>query len=359
MQILLTFFPFKSAGKDSDVFVVPNLNVKYESVDLVYWDNSDDKCGPKLGESNTFPTAVIFDLEAPSSEPALTFYSRKHIETIKMLEIEKAIIDMVKTVQKVKTKLVICCPATPGSCEGDDDTATFRKCNDNDLEYEKEGLDVLVAALEAWTKSLSDSLIVVDDAITNENGIVDWFLDEDVGQKGMYQDEYNTGEMSITDFSVNLAPPSLIDDAKLTPDGINLLNVQDSEQSKEKIKKTKRIQFSGSSGAYELSLDKTSYYGGGGEDCNQNTPLGVAAGAILLGAGAGLGLAALPVAAGAMIVSSAIAGCNYEIDPEIALGNIDVEGVAFGAGVKGQIGGGKFVCIPHLTSRSCFDCTNL
>ena len=240
MPILLTLSPFQSAGKDSDVFVVPNLNVKYESVDLVYWDNSDDKCGPKLEESNMFPTAVIFDLEAPSSEPALTFYSRKHIETTKIPEIEKAIIGMEMTVQKVKTKLVICCSATPGSCEGDDDTASFRKCDDNDLEYEQEGLYVLVAALGAWKKSLSDSLIVVDDAITNENGIVDWFLDEDVGQKGMYQDEYNTGEMSITDFSVNLAPPSLIDDAKLTQDGKNLLSVTDSEQSKEKIKKTKR-----------------------------------------------------------------------------------------------------------------------
>ena len=325
---------------------------------MVYWDNSADKCGAKLLASDIFPTAVIFDLEAPSSEPALTFYSRKHIETTKIPEIEKAIIGVKMTVQKVRNKKHICCSATPGSCEGGDDTAPFRKCDDNDLEYEQEGLDVLVAALEAWKKSLSDSLIVVDDAITNENGIVDWFLDEDVGQKGMYQDEYNTGEMSITDFSVNLAPPSLIDDAKLTPDGKNLLNVVDSEQSIEKLKTTKRIQFSGSSGAYELSLDKTSYYYSAAEDCNQNTPLGVAAGAILLAAGAGLGLAALPIAAGAMIVSSAIAGCNYEIDPDIALGEIDVEGKAFGIGVEGQIGGGKFVCNSR-SHKFSFDYTNL
>ena len=343
MPILLTLSPFQSAGKDSDVFVVPNLNVKYESVDLVYWDNSDDKCGPKLEESNMFPTAVIFDLEAPSSEPALTFYSRKHIETTKIPEIEKAIIGMEMTVQKVKTKLVICCSATPGSCEGDDDTASFRKCDVDDLEYEQKGLDVLEAALEAWKRSLSDSLIVVENAIANENAIVDWFIDEDVGQKGMYHDIHNTGEMSITDFSVNLAPPSLIDDAKLTPDGKNLLDVTDSEQSIQKIKNTKRIQFSGSSGAYELSLDRTSHYYSATEDCNRKTPLGVASQAILVGAQSGLGLAALPIAAGAMIVSSAVAGCNYEIDPEIALGNIDVEAKAFGIGVEGQIGGGKFI----------------
>jgi hypothetical protein len=343
MQILLTSFPFQSAGKDSDVFVVPNLNVKYESVDLVYWDNSDGKCGPKLGESDAFPTVVLFDLEAPSSEPALTFYSRKHIETTKIPEIEKAIIGMEMTVQKVRTKLVICCPATAGSCEGDDDTGTFRKCDDDDLEYEQEGLDVLEAALAAWTTSLQGSNDVVVDAIEKGNAIVDWFMDEDVGQKGMYQDEYNTGKMSITDFSVNLAPDLLIDDAKLTPDGKKLLNVTDSKQSIEKIKTTKRIQFSGSSGAYELSLDKTRYYYSAAEDCNQNTPLGVASQAILMGAQSGLGLAALPIAAGAMIVSSAIGGCNYEIDPEIALGNIDVEGKAFGIGVQGQIGGGKFV----------------
>ena len=313
---------------------------------MVYWDNSDSICSPKLLEnSDEFPAVVLFDLEAPSSEPALTFYSRKHIETSKMPEIEKAIIDMTGTVTKVRKKELVCCPAPAvGSCEGDDETATFRKCDANDLEYEQEGLNVLTAALTAWETSLTDSIIVVNDAIKKENAIVDWFIDEDVGQKGMFNDEYNTGEMSITDFSVNLAPPSLIADAELTPDGIKLLNVIDSEQSKEKIKKTKRIQFSGSSGLYELSLDRTSYYYRAAEDCNQNTPVGVAAQAILIGARSGLGLAALPVAAGAMIISSAIAGCNYEIDPEIALGDIDVDGRTFGIGVEGQIGGGKFVC---------------
>ena len=326
--------------------------MKYESVYLVYWDNSDSVCGPKLlGESDAFPAVVLFDLEAPSSEPALTFYSRKHIETSKMPEIAKAIIDMTGTVTKVRNKLVVCCPEPAvGSCEGDD-TVILRKCDAIDLEYEQEGLDVLEAALIAWTTSLQDSLTVVDDAITNENAIVDWFIDENVGQKGMYTEEYNTGKMSIIDtpqfenddFSVNLAPPSLIADAKLTPDGIKLLNVTDSEQSKEKIKTTKRIQFSGSSGAYELSLDKTSYYYRAAEDCNQNTPVGVASQAILMGAQSGLGLAALPVAAGAMIISSAIAGCNYEIEPEIALGDIDVDGRAFGIGVEGQIGGGEFI----------------
>jgi len=313
---------------------------------LVYWDNSDGKCGPKFGESNTtFPTAVIFDLEAPSSEPALTFYSRKHINATKIPEIEKAIFDMKETIKEVSKKLVICCPApNQGSCEGEKEAASFRKCDADDLKYEQKAFAVLEAALKAWKKSLSDSIAVVDDAIKNENGIVDWFIDENVGQKGMFHEKYNTGEMSITDFSVNLAPPALIADAKLTPDGKNLLNVTDSKQSIEKIRKTKRIQFSGSSGAYELSLDKTSHYYSAAEDCNQKTPLGVASQAILMGAQSGLGLAALPIAAGAMIVSSAIAGCNYEIDPEIALGDIDVDGRAFGIGVEGQIGGGKSVC---------------
>lgn len=64
-------------------------------------------------------------------------------------------------------------------------------------------------------------------------------------------------------------------------------------------------------------------------------------GAVLAGAGAGLGLAALPVAAGAMVVSSAIAGCNFEIDPEIGT-DVGAEGKAFGIGVSGALCGGKF-----------------
>jgi len=141
----------------------------------------------------------------------------------------------------------------------------------------------------------------------------------------------------------------LIDDAEITKEGLELLQVDDPAEAKQKIEQTKRIQFSGSSGAYELSLDKTSYYYSAAEDCNQDVPRNVGIGAVLAGAGAGLGLAALPVAAGAMVVSSAIAGCNFEIDPEIGT-DVGAEGKAFGLGVSGALCGDFALHVSHESS---------
>ena len=320
---------------------MPNLNVKYETVYLVYWDNAS--CGARLDSgTDEFPTVVVFDLEAPSSQPALTFYSRKHIESLKIPEIEIAIIAQRRTVTLVLQEDTICCSdGSSGSCEGEE---SVRACNADDLAYEEEGLTVLLASVNGWRESLLKTITDKNDAITSPGqSIVDWFSDENVGQKGMYNEEHNTGNMAIKDFNVNLAPDVLIDNAQLTENGKTLLKTTDVEQSRAKIRQTKRIQFSGSSGAYELSLDKARYYYSAAEDCNQSVPAIIGGSALLLGAG--LGLAALPIAAGAMVVGSAIAGCNFEIEPEIALGDTEFEGKAFGNGVKGQLGAGKLFMI--------------
>lgn len=313
----------------------------YETVLLVYWSN--DSCSAKLDPGKNppdFPSLVIFDLEAPSSKPALTFYSRLHINTVIIPGLSKSIYNMHATLAKVEAKKKICCIEGKGSCETEKDV---RICDKDDLAWEEEGYQVLQGSLASWESVLNKTDTDKIKDVTEGLGIVDWFTDEDVGQKGMHQEKHNTGNMAIKDFNVNLAPDVLIQDAKLTETGKDILGTTDEEQARKKILQTKRIQFSGSSGAYELSLDKTRYYYSAAEDCNQSIPSQIGMMVMLAGATSGLGLAALPLAAGAMVVGSAIAGCNYEIDPEIALGDVDAFGKAFGFGVKGQIGAGKFI----------------
>ena len=313
----------------------------YETVALVYWSN--ESCSAKLDPEKDppdFPSLVIFDLEAPSSKPALTFYSRLHIETVTIPGLSKSIYDMKIMLAKVEAKEKICCTVGKGSCETE---KTVRICDEDDLAWEEEAYQVLQGSLASWKNVLAKTITDKDNAVAGGLGIVDWFTDADVGQKGMHQEEHNTGNMAITDFNVNLAPDVLIQDSKLTETGKVILGTTDEEQAREKILQTKRIQFSGSSGAYELSLDKTRYYYSAAEDCNQNTPTNIGMGVMLAGAKTGLGLATLPLVAGSMVIGSAIAGCNYEIDPDIAIGDVDAMGKAFGVGVSGQIGAGKSI----------------
>ena len=73
--------PLCRAGAESDVFVTPNLNVKYEVVDIIEWNHT--KCEPIRNEAtNEFPSNIAFDVKAPENKPALSFYSRYHIKTV-------------------------------------------------------------------------------------------------------------------------------------------------------------------------------------------------------------------------------------------------------------------------------------
>merc|ERR1712038_1517943 len=79
-----------TAGAMSDVFVVPNLNVMYEDVYEVDWDNA--RCSVKevvdsANGNKELPVKTTFDVKPPSSESALSFYSRYHIEYVKLPEL--------------------------------------------------------------------------------------------------------------------------------------------------------------------------------------------------------------------------------------------------------------------------------
>lgn len=78
-----------TAGSMSDTFVVPNLNVMYEEVYVVEWNNST--CGvTEEGQDRTLPQKTTFDIKSPENEPALAFFSRYHIQHVKLPELNRA-----------------------------------------------------------------------------------------------------------------------------------------------------------------------------------------------------------------------------------------------------------------------------
>jgi len=68
------------AGADSDVFVVPNLNVMFTPVIIVLWDNDINSCKPAVDDEGDFPQDIVFDIGADTTKPSLSFYSRYHID---------------------------------------------------------------------------------------------------------------------------------------------------------------------------------------------------------------------------------------------------------------------------------------
>ena len=78
-----------TAGAMSDVFVVPNLNVMYEETYDVKWD--DLVCSVIENEDGTLPIDIAFDIKAPTSKPAISFYSRYHVEYVKLPELRETL----------------------------------------------------------------------------------------------------------------------------------------------------------------------------------------------------------------------------------------------------------------------------
>ena len=342
--------------------MVPNLNVFYEEVELVYWDNT--QCKPdKIPDPNDstgialiFPSTFIFNVKSSESKEALTFYSRHHIEKVKIQELSDGVSAQEALLVRVETRDSICCVPEKtndglqykGSCLGT--TNPMVKCEQEDLVYEQKRRQTLLTSLTSWNQTLVDADQTKTNAINNNKAIQGWFNDASVGQKGMANKELNVGDMSLN-LEAQLASPFLVDQAVLLDEGKKLLDVQNEEDGREKIRKTKRIQFSGASGSYELSLDKAVASSFSTQDCNQNVPLISAAatgGAVVAGGGAVLGPAialaagpAIALAAGALVISSAIAGCNYELDVGLDVGDISLAFATFGIGASSTLSGGK------------------
>ena len=154
---------------------VPNLNVFYTEVFIVRWDQS--KCAAKT-EGDSFPSTVVFDIDAPDNKPAFTFYSRHHIKTTKIPEISKGVdsqLDIVERVRKSKNGEIeakICCDQGEGKdirkgfcLEGFVEDVTMRSCDEDDLDEEILHFKEIFDAQLQWTSILASADATKEKAI--------------------------------------------------------------------------------------------------------------------------------------------------------------------------------------------------
>ncbi|GFH52940.1 hypothetical protein CTEN210_09416 [Chaetoceros tenuissimus] len=259
------------AGEESDVFVVPNLNVFYEEVYTVKWESKENEaCGPKL-DGDKFPSTVIFDIEAPTNKPAFAFFSRHHITTTQIpailntLDVELDKVDKVTAaIKDGETK--VCCDKQElkGFClptEG-----TLRKCTIEDLEQVVFDSGELFESLIHWQSILNSADVTKRQAIDDDNygSILNWFEKQeqfqyiesvDPTKLSKKEKERVHMEKGIAGYS-QLAPESLTDTMTALNDRKDI--VIDPLVSNKEAKQANRIQFSGAGGEYSLTLDRSS-----------------------------------------------------------------------------------------------------
>ena len=231
---------------------------------IVRW--SDDTCSAKLDDDGeTFPATTIFDIDSPTNKPAFTFYSRHHIKTTKIPELEAAVdsqIDVVGLVQKsLEAKSGgdnVCCKKanTNGYCLPGEDG---RKCAQKDLDHELEGFREVFMAEINWLSILQSADDTKNLAIKDAQygNVLNWFKNQEKYQyfesseNTEREKDYVRMETGMTEYS-QLAPESLT--SMMTPidRGTNPITANTDSA------KANRIQFSGSSGEYTLTLDRAS-----------------------------------------------------------------------------------------------------
>ena len=356
------------AGPESDVFVVPNLNVMYEEVFIVAWDDED--CKPALVErkeyydgSNIteFETTVLFNVQAPESQPALSFYSRYHINLVKIPELADSIAAMNATIDRVENEEIICCPDEVGSCLGVplDEGEVYRKCDKEDLDNEKLSRSVLQDAELGWKEAIEDADKAKNNAIAANDMIASWFDNSDVADvypesllrsfselvssvDPLFTDSLGTVEIDDEHTSKTaLAPNTLIEKSQMSESGQILLQISEEDKSildevkdavfgedddyineigKGKIRETKRLQIAGDAGTYELTLSQQGIFEFQEQNCILTAPVSIIAGASLaLGSVAVLAVLpqfalVIPIIAGAAIGFTARVGCNFELE---------------------------------------------
>ena len=213
-----------TAGSKSDVFVVPNLFVEVEEVYKVFWNNIEPFCKAAVNETenkdgetlldrnmNPFPSQLEFSVGSETSEQALAFYSRYHVEAVKIPDLESATGKQYNLLQDMKTKPV-CCSAKKenGRCPPGKRNVP---CKPEDIVEEEADYTSLVDALESWKNNL---LIKADT-------------------------EYVTG----------ITPVKLINEAKpLT----GLAYTPPAQEANTKLKNSKRYQISGGGNTFSVSI---------------------------------------------------------------------------------------------------------
>eukprot|EP00559_Dactyliosolen_fragilissimus_P002088 CAMPEP_0184871508 /NCGR_PEP_ID=MMETSP0580-20130426/40756_1 /TAXON_ID=1118495 /ORGANISM="Dactyliosolen fragilissimus" /LENGTH=2372 /DNA_ID=CAMNT_0027374173 /DNA_START=995 /DNA_END=8116 /DNA_ORIENTATION=+ len=221
-----------TAGPMSDVFVVPNLNVMYQEVIVVEWDNAT--CSVATDGNGTLPITTTFNIEDTENQPALSFFSRYHINNVKIPELKAA-----KTSKTSQKHDCGCTNDDPNkSCkyfeaDGVEKTTT---CREITIE-----IGSLQQGIDGWNTAFKDEKDTLE-SNTNDasKSINNWF--EEFGKKDMHDED----SVLITDHNSGLAPPSLINNKE--PLNQTFYEVAD--------KPVKRIQFSGGGNTFSMTMNK-------------------------------------------------------------------------------------------------------
>lgn len=226
----------------TQVFVVPNLYVKYQEVYEVFWNAT--LCEParnKIMEAdpddnrNPFPSEVIFSVDSPSSKQALSFYSRYHIEYVKVPELNESITKQQQTVDAMKSNEPVCCNEDEelqnSQCSSDEKT----KCEE--IKKEEADLQSIKDGRDGWLVNLNLE--------PERDSIVNWMTG--FGSEGMHGDsemkldEDSEVELMKPDVESGLAPPDLIDSSVQ----LDTEYKKEKEKAKDEMRNSQRIQIAG------------------------------------------------------------------------------------------------------------------
>lgn len=238
------------AGPDSDVFVVPNLSIKYEEVYNVRWDDTECAFGvekyldPNGDEKVGFPISVVFDVKN-TQDSALSFYTRYHLNTVALPTLAKTIGNQENLLKRVKAKEKICCvqSSKKGACLHEN-TEVFRNCGTDDIEYEQAKFDMLKASRDGWQAALDKEKKTKADAISGKQDVSSWF-NNSKELESVVESEEDRKDLKISDHKAYLVPDALITSATALEGSKQYL---DGADDKESIKKAMRVHIVGDGG---------------------------------------------------------------------------------------------------------------
>lgn len=195
----------------SDVFVVPNLNVMYEEAYELDWDEST--CSVETDEHDRLPVKSVFDVNDESNKPSMSFFSRYHIEYVKLPKLRQSLQNEISNKPR------------------------WAKPN--------EKIKVLETGISGWEVALAVERNTKNKAVT----INEWF--EEVGKNDFTNIDHLKDEMEEpwNNGSSGLAPNTLKSSKLKKIPGYN----PKGEDEKNPIN---RIQFSGGGNTFSMTMSK-------------------------------------------------------------------------------------------------------
>ena len=249
------------AGPESDVFVVPNLSIKYIEVYNVKWDDTNCEFGlmnytDSNGELKVgFPVSVVFDVKN-TQDSALSFYTRYHLNNVVFPALDKAIGNQKNLLDRVEAGEKICCQNKNGSCLHEGEEKATKICNEDDRTFEQSKLDMLEASQTGWNNALKREEETKENAIKGKQDVSNWFSNTKE-LENVVEQESERKDLEINDHKTYLVPDTLIASSKPLDSSAKYL---DGTDDKESIKKAKRVHIVGDAGKfsfYQLSSPRS------------------------------------------------------------------------------------------------------